>query len=141
MVSVTAGVYFSRSPSTVQLFGFVRACGQLEIIGMISLSIEFYLGLGYEKRDGHTLAVGEAIVTVEIEFLFFSVSVDLHYRKEIEGSAEENAPNRLNAAVRGHSPSHLAQPPLERFKQVAAEWANERSFFFDDNNSTYQYCE
>jgi len=92
VVSVTAGIYFSQSSNgDASLYGFVRAAGALRVIGLITVSLQFYLGLGYEKRDGKTLAVGEAILTVEIEVMFFSVSVDLHYRKEFEGSSDESS--------------------------------------------------
>src|SRR5262249_24371481 len=89
-VSVTAGIYFSIEGENSRLIGFVRASGALKIIGMINLTLEFYLGLGYERIGGESRAEGEAILTVEIEVLFFSAKVDLHYRKEFQGSRSDS---------------------------------------------------
>ena len=48
-----AGVYFKLErvlPDShkVTLTGFVRVGGELEILGIITISVEFYLGLSYD---------------------------------------------------------------------------------------------
>ena len=110
--SVAAGIYFStttiqcthnRPGKITKLYGYVHAHGEMSILGMISLIEDFYLGIGYESRDGESLAVGEVIVSVEIDFCFFSISVDIHFRKEYHGSgasapSTDRKDNRLRAA-------------------------------------------
>jgi hypothetical protein len=84
-VSVMAGIYFSlqTTPSeAVVLTGFLRADGNLSVLGIITLSMEFYLGLTYQQPGE---AYGEASVTVSISVLFFSTSVTATYQKTISG--------------------------------------------------------
>jgi hypothetical protein len=69
----------------VVLTGFLRADGNLSVLGIITLSMEFYLGLTYEKQGNQATAYGEASVTVSISVLFFSASVTATYQKTIAG--------------------------------------------------------
>jgi hypothetical protein len=54
VVSITAGIYFEWAHDSAAMTGFVRAAGTLRVIGLISISAMFYLGLGDERRDGKT---------------------------------------------------------------------------------------
>jgi hypothetical protein len=85
---VMAGVYFSWRPPIVALYGYVRIGGELDVLGLITIRAQFYLALGYERRGDRSYAVGEASITVEIEILFFSFSVGVTVRREIEGGAK-----------------------------------------------------
>lgn len=87
-VSIMAGIYFSlqTTPSKqVQLTGFLRADGNLSILGIISLSMEFYLALTYLDPGQ---AYGEATVKLSISVLFFSVSVSATMRKTLGGGSD-----------------------------------------------------
>lgn len=87
-VSIMAGIYFSlqTTPSeAVVLTGFLRADGNLSVLGIITLSMEFYLGLTYQSPGE---AYGEASVTVSISVLFFSTSVTATYQKTIGGGSD-----------------------------------------------------
>jgi methyl-accepting chemotaxis protein len=150
-VSVTAGIYFSLAGEDASLYGFVRASGALDILGLITLTVEFYLGVGYERRGGKTYAVGEAIVHVEIEFAFFSIGVDLHYRKEFEGSSsagggqlQGNSESQLaGGAARPldhHAPIGENHAPVDealcnQFSRFAAGWGSYREFFTSNSNN------
>jgi hypothetical protein len=62
--------------------------GRLSILGLVHLSLEFYLGLTYqEKTDGSSALVGEARMTVSVDVLFFSASVTLTVRRELSATA------------------------------------------------------
>ncbi|MEU0950153.1 hypothetical protein ABZ379_47035 [Streptomyces canus] len=74
-VSVTAGVYLKLDHSGSLLEGFLRAVGALEVLGIISVSVEFYLSL--KTTDNHKEVVGRAVVTVRVRVAFFSQSVSL----------------------------------------------------------------
>lgn len=89
-VSIMAGIYFKLQtvPSPqVQLTGFLRVDGSVEILGIITLSIEIYLGFTYLDPGK---AYGEATVTVSVKVLCFSTSVSLTYQKRFGGSGDPN---------------------------------------------------
>jgi len=66
--------------------GYVRAGGHINILGIITVSIELKLSLTYESVGGQSKLWGEASLTIEVEILFFSVSVEVKVRKEFAGS-------------------------------------------------------
>jgi hypothetical protein len=90
-VSIMAGIYYSyvhqSTPPTdqVMLTGFVRADGNLSVLGMITLSMEFYLGLTYLSPGE---CFGEATVTVSVKVLFFSASVSATMQKTFGGGSD-----------------------------------------------------
>jgi hypothetical protein len=69
------------------LTGYVRLNGALEILAIITLSVEFYLGLTYESAGNKVW--GEARVKVEIEIAFVSIPVEMTVRREF---ADPNLP-------------------------------------------------
>lgn len=87
-VSLMAGIYLKishqGSEEKSDLTGYVRANGELEVIGIISISMEFYFGLTYSDSK----AWGEVRVTVDIDVLVFHGSVTVKMRKEFEGSSK-----------------------------------------------------
>jgi hypothetical protein len=72
---------------------FIRIRGSLEVLGLITVTVTFYLELRYREFDcpapsttrGNELT-GTATLTIEIEILFFSTSVDLSVTKTLAGS-------------------------------------------------------
>jgi hypothetical protein len=82
-VHVMAGVYFKLVDSKVSLSGYLRAGGALEVLGLITITAEFYMALNYD--DGKVS--GEASLTVGIEILFFSTHVTLRVHREFAGAA------------------------------------------------------
>ncbi len=84
-VYVMAGIYFRIESSACKLSGYVRAGGALEVLGLITVSVEFYLELHYEDP----LVWGQASMTVEVEVLFFSTSVTLTVRREFAGGSRD----------------------------------------------------
>jgi len=91
-VEIKAGIYFhwlgptDSDEGLVQLTGYVRVHGELDVMAVISISITFNLSLTYEKRGSKSLIWGEASVTVEIEVLVFSGEVTVRCRREFVGS-------------------------------------------------------
>jgi len=86
-VSIMAGIYFSlqTDPNQVNLTGFLRADGSLSVLGIVTISVEFYLGLTYLTPGK---AYGEATVTVSVSVFCFSQSVDMTMQKQIGGSGD-----------------------------------------------------
>jgi hypothetical protein len=74
---------------TVNLQGYFRAGGDLRVLGIVDISIELYLGLGYVIPGK---AYGIATLTLKISLLFFSTSVSLQVEKTF-GSGSGGDPN------------------------------------------------
>lgn len=89
-VHMMAGIYFSlqRDDDTgdmiVTLTGYLRIGGSLNVLGIIKISVEFNLSFTYvaEKK-----AYGRATLTVHVEVLFFSASVELTVERTFGGSS------------------------------------------------------
>ena len=79
-VSVKAGIYFKMEVDVATLTGYFRMNGYIDVLGLITASIVFYLALTYQSSP--KMVWGEATLTIEVEVLFFSVSVDIKARKE-----------------------------------------------------------
>jgi hypothetical protein len=96
-VSIMAGIYFSLQTvptKQIQLTGFLRADGNLSVLGIISISMEFYLGFTYLDPGK---AYGTATVSLSISVLFFSVSVSVTMQKTIGGSGDPDFKHALTA--------------------------------------------
>jgi hypothetical protein len=88
-VSIMAGFYFQKAGDAFTLTGYFRASGNLSVIGIITVSLVFYLGLSYASKGAteHPGALwGQAKLTVKIEILFFSTSVSVSMEREFAGS-------------------------------------------------------
>lgn len=88
-VYVMAGVYFKLSQTKgTELTGFFRCGGHLEVLGLISVSLEFYLAFTYrDKGRGRNEIWGQAALTVSVKVLCFSTSVKLSVEKRFAGPA------------------------------------------------------
>lgn len=86
-VHVMAGIYFKMemTENKAELTGYFRMGGEVDVLGIISVSIELYLRLHYEFSSGK--CVGKATLTIEVEVLFFSVSVEISCERKFAGSS------------------------------------------------------
>jgi hypothetical protein len=94
-LSVMAGIYFrleiQGDTQSVQLTGFFRARGEVDVLGLISACIELYLELSYlsiTAADGSSAAkaVGKASISIEVSVCFLSFSVSVSCEKRFAGS-------------------------------------------------------
>lgn len=86
-VHVMAGIYFGMKGSSVELTGYLRCGGSLEVLGLISISVEFYLAFTYRNKEGGGNEVwGQATLTVAVKIAFFSTSVELSVERRFAGS-------------------------------------------------------
>jgi hypothetical protein len=81
-VCVTACVGVELEKGASRIRGFLRAVGELDILGIVNISVEFYLGL--EFRTPKTL-YGYASVTVRVRVAFFSESVTMKLERTFSG--------------------------------------------------------
>lgn len=88
-VSVMAGIYFrlrtESGKTSALLAGYFRARGEVDVLGLITASIEIYLELSYETASGK--AVGRASISVEVSVCMLSFSVSISVEKKFAGSA------------------------------------------------------
>ena len=86
-VHIMAGVYFAMGKKDGKdlsvLSGYLRLGGELSVLGLISISLEFVLSFGYENGK----AAGRATLMVKVEVLFFSKSVEITVEKKFGGSS------------------------------------------------------
>lgn len=87
--SITAGVYYQGAGAGFIVTAFFRAAGELSVLGIISVSVELYVGLTYASKGmgphgGHLY--GTATVKVKIKICFFSISVSISIEREFAGS-------------------------------------------------------
>ncbi len=93
-VSVMGGIYFAmefvdtpEKHTNTKLTGYVRINGEVDVLSLISASIEFYLGLTCELAGDKAGKVwGEASLEIEVEVAFFSKTVSITTRKEFKGA-------------------------------------------------------
>ena len=90
-VHIMAGIYFSlqrKDPGNklfATLTGYLRMGGSLSVLGIIKVSVEFNLSFTYDgARDK---AYGRATLTVHVEVLFFSISVELTVERAFGGKS------------------------------------------------------
>jgi hypothetical protein len=70
----------------IALTAFVRARGKLEVIKIVTVSLELYLGLTYKAIPGRPgKLIGQARVTLTVSVLFFSVSVSYIAEHQFSG--------------------------------------------------------
>jgi hypothetical protein len=83
-VSVMAGIYFRMEQSDASLTGYFRLAGHVDVLGLITASLELYLELRYEFSSGK--CVGKATLTIEISVFIFSGSVKVSCERKLAGS-------------------------------------------------------
>lgn len=103
-VYIVGGIYFvmekvGQPDETISLTAYIRLGGSLKILGLITLSIEFYLGLTFQKPPNELW--GQAKLTVKIEILFFSASVQLSVERRIAGGDSGGSSKPLSAVTEG----------------------------------------
>ena len=81
-VSVMAGIYFKLELRSTELDGFVDIHGEVCVLGLVSVSVDFNLTLGY--KDGK--AYGRAEMTVSVHVACFSKGVTLSVERSFGGS-------------------------------------------------------
>jgi hypothetical protein len=83
-VSVMAGLYFRMEKDAASLTGYFRLAGHVDVLGIITASLELYLELRFEFESGK--CVGKASLTIEISVFIFSGSVTVTCERKFAGS-------------------------------------------------------
>jgi hypothetical protein len=83
-VFLFAGIFYRNRGGTTDLYGYIICGGVLNVLGIIELSMTFYLGMHSEGNSGSLL--GTASVTVKIRLGFFKISRTASMTKRLTGS-------------------------------------------------------
>ena len=68
--------------------------GELEVLGIITISVEFYLEFRFESPAS---VYGKASLTVKVEVLFFSASVTLEVERRFAGGGDPTFADLMDA--------------------------------------------
>lgn len=92
-ISATAGIYLllreTPPPSRLELEGFLKLLGQVQVLGIVAVSITLYLAFQYLRKGGPPvleILTGRAKLTLSIQIFFFSISVSVDVEKSIGGN-------------------------------------------------------
>ena len=94
-VYIMGGVYFEmekvgQPEETLALTSYIRMGGALRVLGIATLSVEFYLGMTFEDPPNELW--GQATLTVKVEVLLFSATVKLSVERRIAGGDSGTQP-------------------------------------------------
>jgi len=81
---VMAGLNYTHENGNTELTGYLRCGGALEVLAIITVSVEFKMQLKYVSEGNKVW--GRATLTVEVKVAFFSKSVDLTVERQFAGS-------------------------------------------------------
>lgn len=86
-IEVMGGVYYRQEDDTTTLTGYVRLRGEVELLGIASVSLTAELSLTYRsKAGGNDEMYGQAKVTLEIEVAFIEYSASFTIERRFAGS-------------------------------------------------------
>jgi hypothetical protein len=105
-VEAMLGIYFAYGQNengdmTTVLTGYLRLRGELDIIELVSMTVEFYLAFSYVEEGSEKAVVGEATVTVTIEVLVFEGEVSMTVRRTFAGGGGGAAALAARQSVAG----------------------------------------
>jgi hypothetical protein len=83
-VEVMAGIYFRMEQDDATLTGYFRLGGHVDVLGLITASLELYLELTYETSTGK--CKGRAQLTIEVSVFLFSASVTVSCERKFAGA-------------------------------------------------------
>lgn len=98
MVGISLSVAFEDGAESCSLTAYFRFRGEIDVMGLIDFSLQLYLALEYVAKDqAEDVFTGQAILTIEIDVLCFSGSVELEVERSIGGDpADPTFADQLN---------------------------------------------
>ncbi|MGW0425144.1 hypothetical protein [Streptomyces sp. NPDC003015] len=100
-VSAMLGIYLRLEGDTGSLTGYFRLRGEMDVLGLISASVELYMALTYNPDTGKM--TGEAVVTVEVDVALYTGRVRIRARREFSGHRKDPSFADMMAVVGGSS--------------------------------------
>jgi hypothetical protein len=96
-VHALAGFYFSVTAQGSSFSGFLRVGGSVNLLGLVSVSIELFLQLAYTTNNSQI--AGSASLTLSVHLLFVTKSVTLHMEKHFDVPSIGGPHTHLDAAA------------------------------------------
>jgi hypothetical protein len=109
-VYVMAGVYFKITRAQTSLAGYLRAGGNLNVLGLIHVNVEFLLMVTYRDADGDSELYGTATLTISIELFFFSIDVAVTMEMRIAGSKRGDGGSQASLPATPRGPLRAWEP-------------------------------
>jgi hypothetical protein len=117
-VHVMAGIYFAyESSKGASLTGYFRLGGNVDALGLLSVSIELYLSLSYQPSSGK--AVGVATLTIEVEVFLFSASIEIRCERKFAGSKSDPT---FEEVLSAYTDSEAAEAAAAGFELEEGTW-------------------
>jgi hypothetical protein len=123
-LSLVAGIYIKYEVAHGGLFleGFVRVTGQLEVLGIISISAELILSLTYETESGE--ATGTATLKAHFSVFGFGASVEITMTKSFAGSGGGAHSALRQASARALVAGSDGVRPADKATETGLTWEN-----------------
>jgi hypothetical protein len=102
-ISAMLGIYMRLEGDEGSLTGYFRLRGEVDVLGLISASIELYLELVYEFDTGKM--TGRATLTIKVEVFVFSGSVRITAERQFAGSKGDPSFRDVMVLEDGTSPA------------------------------------
>lgn len=83
-VFIMGGISFFIEESEAKLTGYLRVRGEVQVLGLVSISIESTLSLSYDTQSGKVEGAAEWVLRVKV--LFFRKTVRVRFEKRFAGA-------------------------------------------------------
>ena len=116
-VHALGGVQFLLQGDRVAVTGFLRVGGSVDVLGLVSVSVELRVELTYIEG----VLKGRATAVIEIDVTFWSGSIELDSGEYTFAGAEASGDGRRSFAAIG--PSDRPEPTLEDWRRYRERFA------------------
>ncbi|MGD8863425.1 MAG: hypothetical protein PVI30_25650, partial [Myxococcales bacterium] len=124
-VSIVAGIFLGIEAELVELTGYFRFRGYVQVLGIIGASIELGMELTYKKVGSSSKVVGRAWLIIEVTVLCFSKEVRIEAERKLAGNNEDPT----FAEVMAPMPLGEGFDPVAGSDQVDTPWARYANAF------------
>ena len=124
-VYLMAGIFYRNTSGTTDLYGYLVCGGILNVLGLVEMSMTFYLGMESHGNEGALM--GTASVTVKIRLGFFKIERTASMTKRITGNGGTE-----NMVINSYS-AYSATPT--KTTRLLRHGEGTDSFVFDECNS------
>lgn len=123
-VHALGGVHFVKQPDgSMELEAYIRIGGSVEVLGLVSVSVELVVMLTYKSEPENRL-VGRATLVIEIDVTFFSEAVTLDSGEYVLAGSDTPRP----APARPRAPVESGEDPgLAAWRQARRAYAEATS--------------
>jgi len=112
-ITLTAGInYLYDAVNGVTLTGFVKLHGELDVLGIISISIELDLELQYHSDANGSSVIGTATLEISVHVIFFSVGVSVSVTKQFAGSSSHGEGSHARRLAGRHDHAAVWPPAV-----------------------------